>query len=160
MKKIDLGQAITILANVGVIAGIVFLAVELGQNTQAIRLTASQYMASELAEFNRGWTNPDMARIRLKNDTEGYDSLSPVERMQLLGMDSSYLAIQQNLYYQYRAGSLDPVTWSGRHRQLVKLFTRASFHAVWREYGHGFNDDFRDYIDNVVIPEGIGSKEQ
>ena len=88
MKKIDLGQAITILANVGVIAGIVFLAVELGQNTQAIRLTASQSMASELAEFNRGWTNPDMARIRLKIDTEGYDSLSPLERMQLLGLDS------------------------------------------------------------------------
>ncbi len=160
MKKIDLGQAVTILANVGVIAGIVFLAVELGQNTQAIRLTASQYMASELAEFNRGWTNPDMARIRVKNDTEGYDSLSPLERMQLLGMDSSYLQILQNLYYQYRAGSLDPVTWSGRHRQLVELFKRASFHAVWREWGYGFNDEFRDYIDNVVIPKGIGSKEQ
>jgi hypothetical protein len=32
MKKIDLGQTITILANVGVIAGIVFLAIELQQN--------------------------------------------------------------------------------------------------------------------------------
>ena len=160
MKKIDLGQAITILANAGVIAGIVFLAVELRQNTQAIRLTASQSMASELAEFNRGWTNPDMARIRVKNDTEGYDSLSPLERMQLLGMDSSFLLIQENLYYQYRAGSLDPVIWSGRHRQLVELFKLANILAVWRAWGYVFNDEFRDYIDNVVIPEGVGSKEQ
>ena len=32
MKKIDLGQTISILANVGVIAGIVFLGFELRQN--------------------------------------------------------------------------------------------------------------------------------
>ncbi len=32
MKKLDLGQTITILANVGVIAGIVFLGYELRQN--------------------------------------------------------------------------------------------------------------------------------
>lgn len=32
MKKIDLGQFISILANVGVISGIIFLAVEIRQN--------------------------------------------------------------------------------------------------------------------------------
>ena len=34
MKKIDLGQAVSILANVGVLAGILFLAVELRQNNE------------------------------------------------------------------------------------------------------------------------------
>ena len=37
MKKIDLGQTITILANLGVIAGIVFLAVELRQNNALLQ---------------------------------------------------------------------------------------------------------------------------
>ena len=36
MKKIDFGQSITILANLGVIAGIVFLGVELNQNQQTL----------------------------------------------------------------------------------------------------------------------------
>ena len=36
MKKIDLGQAIGILANVGVIAGIVFLGMELRQNNELV----------------------------------------------------------------------------------------------------------------------------
>jgi hypothetical protein len=36
MKKIDLGHITTILANLGVIAGIAFLAVELRQNNQLI----------------------------------------------------------------------------------------------------------------------------
>ena len=36
MKKIDLGQTITILANMGVIAGIVFLGIEIRQNQQSL----------------------------------------------------------------------------------------------------------------------------
>ncbi len=46
MKKIDLGQTITILANVGVIAGIVFLAVELRQNNT---LMAAQARFNQLS---------------------------------------------------------------------------------------------------------------
>ena len=41
MKKIDIGQTITILANVGVIAGIVFLAFELRQNNSLLAAQAS-----------------------------------------------------------------------------------------------------------------------
>ena len=37
MKKLDLGQTMTILANVGVIVGISFLAVELRQNNDMMR---------------------------------------------------------------------------------------------------------------------------
>ncbi len=36
MKKLDLGQSVGILANIGVIAGIVFLAVELRQNNELV----------------------------------------------------------------------------------------------------------------------------
>ena len=36
MKKIDFGQTTTILANLGVIAGIVFLAIELSQNNELL----------------------------------------------------------------------------------------------------------------------------
>jgi hypothetical protein len=36
MKRIDLGQAISVPANLGVIAGIVFLALELQQNNELL----------------------------------------------------------------------------------------------------------------------------
>jgi hypothetical protein len=37
MKKMELGQTITILANLSVIAGIVFLAYEIRQNSESLR---------------------------------------------------------------------------------------------------------------------------
>ena len=42
MKKMDLGQTLQILANFGVIAGIVFLAIEIRQNTDSQRMLAAQ----------------------------------------------------------------------------------------------------------------------
>ena len=49
MKKIDLGQSITILANLGVIAGIVFLGYEMRQNTIAVRSAAAQGIVDQLS---------------------------------------------------------------------------------------------------------------
>ena len=37
MKKVDVGRAVGILANLGVVAGIIFLAIEVGQNNELMR---------------------------------------------------------------------------------------------------------------------------
>ena len=50
MKKIDLGQSITMLANIGVIAGIVFLAVELQQNNELLRVEVELSRNAGIAE--------------------------------------------------------------------------------------------------------------
>jgi len=51
MKKIDLGQTLNTLANVGVIAGIVFLAVELNQNNEFLELEARATLSEYSLEF-------------------------------------------------------------------------------------------------------------
>ena len=153
MKKIDLGQAISIVANIGVIAGIVFLAYELRQNTQAMRLNAVQFQASEEAEFNRYWTDPDIARIRVALETDGYESLTPEQKVQIYGVVQSFLRVQQSLFYQVQQGGLDPAYWSGRERQLVQLFKRPEIIAAWNQESYAYDDAFRDYIQRVVIQQ-------
>ncbi len=58
MKKIDLGQTITILANIGVIGGILLLAYELRQN--------NNLMVAE-AQFNRLSINVDQYTSRVED---------------------------------------------------------------------------------------------
>ena len=51
MKNIELGHTIGILANIGVIAGIVFLAFEVNQNSESLAMGArSTLVASKIAE--------------------------------------------------------------------------------------------------------------
>jgi len=51
VKKIDLGQAITILANLGVIAGIVFLAIEVRQNDASLQQANEMNRAAILTDI-------------------------------------------------------------------------------------------------------------
>lgn len=67
MKKIDLGQAIGILANLGVIAGILLLAYELQQNNA---LMEAQGRFNRLSIVNAAWgswaEDADLTELRVR----------------------------------------------------------------------------------------------
>lgn len=67
MKKLDLGQAVTVLANLGVIAGIAFLAIEVQQNNELLAAQARSDLTGRRADFvEMGITSPDLAEIIVK----------------------------------------------------------------------------------------------
>lgn len=147
-------QGLTLVANIAVVAGIVVLALEVKQNTEAIRLNTMQSMATEQAAFNREFINPDIAGILARVPESGVSGLTDTQKIQLNGFDNSFLFIQQNLFYQHRAGMLEEELWDARHRALVDVFASApSLRLHWQQRGFVFGDQFRRYIDETVIPE-------
>ena len=99
MKRIDLGQTVSIVANIGVIAGILFLAIELRQNND---LLTSQ------AAFNQFAIERETIRPLIEN-TDGFsefmakvlmdESLSPAEQIQLFNLQ---IDIIDSWRYQFR----------------------------------------------------------
>lgn len=80
MKKIDPGQTITILANIGVIAGIAFLAFEIRQNTAQMRAEAALGIHQDLQRLQESrYADPDFAELILRGEQD-YASLDAVER--------------------------------------------------------------------------------
>ena len=59
-----LNQRLTLIANISVVLGIIFLAVELQQNTQAIQAQTRDLITEKQMEFH-GWvaTNRDLAGV-------------------------------------------------------------------------------------------------
>ena len=82
MKKIDLGRTINTLANVGALAGIIFLVVQVDQNNS---LLESEARSTRVQIRTDGWDrlaeNPDMAAMLLK-DRSG-EALSDEEELRL-----------------------------------------------------------------------------
>ena len=67
MKKLDLGQSIGILANVGVIAGIVFLGLELRQHNELMEAEASMATHQGGQEFAMSLAqNPALTSVLAK----------------------------------------------------------------------------------------------
>ena len=90
MNKFDWGQSVNTLANIGVIAGIAFLAVELNQNNQILELEArathTEYMQ---AGWDRLTENPELVNLFIK-DRNG-EELSESEAMRMNAWWMSYL---------------------------------------------------------------------
>ncbi len=81
-KRRDLGQALNTVANVGVIAGIVFLAFELNQNNEFLELEAKATQVQiKLDAWEQVTNDPALVSLMIK-DRNG-EALAPVEEMQL-----------------------------------------------------------------------------
>ena len=105
MKKIDLGQGITILANLGVIAGIVFLGVELAQNNDLLAAQARYNLRVQRAETNRNGLNPFLLEASLKY-REGAN-LTPAERAITQLQALTMLELWEWQHAEYEAGMLE-----------------------------------------------------
>ncbi len=82
MKKIEFGQAVQLLANVGVIAGIVFLAIELQQNNELMGAEARfNQMAARIESYTLQVTEPELTEI-LVRDRKG-QALTEVEELRV-----------------------------------------------------------------------------
>ncbi len=124
MKKIDLGQTITILANFGVVAGIVFLGFELRQNNQLLDIevrAAYSSRANPIVELVI--ENPDLIVLMEKES----ESLTETERnrLRLLGI-RVFLGVEQN-FQDAMAGLQD--------EDEVRRWTKSIYYRPVLNYG-------------------------
>jgi hypothetical protein len=104
MKKIDIGQTISIFANIGVIAGIVFLGIELDQNNDLLAAQARYDLIVRRADMNDTFNDPRMLEILWKYETG--KSLTPVERSALYNVTAKLVEMWEWQYHEYTAGML------------------------------------------------------
>jgi hypothetical protein len=81
MKKIDLGQTMNTLANIGVILGIVFLAFELRQSQVVGRAQTRNEVSRAGMELNQFSATKEIGDIVLRSDRG--EELSELEQWQL-----------------------------------------------------------------------------
>lgn len=156
MDADGLNKWLTLVANISVVAGIIFLALEVRQNANALKASTYQSMAAEQAQFNQNFMNRDLAEILATIDAGGLDSLLSVQRYQLKGMDNAWLFLQENLYFQYTSGNLPASSWDSRQKAILDVFKGESMQRHWERRGFAFNPQFQRYINEDIIPVATG----
>ncbi len=103
MKKIDIGQAIGILANVGVIAGIVFLAIEIRTSTETNRIAIQQNLSGNWLLINSQIaSDADLAAL-IEKAFSG-EELQPVEARQFGAYVREYVTQSNMMLKLYDQG--------------------------------------------------------
>ena len=106
MKKIDLGQTLQLLGNLGVLVGILLLVYELAQNREMTRAQTRNSVAEMLVILlGAEYGDQEMAEIQVKHSAG--QSLTPVERFRFQLLQQAYWRYRENVHYQYRNGLYD-----------------------------------------------------
>jgi hypothetical protein len=105
MKKIDLGQAITILANVGVLVGILLLVFELNQNRQMMQ-SQTRTAVAEILVGLLALEASDAELIELQAKAASGQT-TPTEQTRFVTLYEAYWRYRENVYYQFRNGLYD-----------------------------------------------------
>ena len=142
MKKLELGQTITILANLGVIAGIVFLGLELRQNNELMESEARfNRLNLQLGSVNLIVEHPDLAELIVRSQNDG--DLTPAETYRL---ESYWSRLFSNMQWSYLEAYDDiPLeTWR-------RIFRRAFVQAYWENRKTDFSPEFAQFVDENVV---------
>lgn len=150
MKKIDIGQAVTILANVGVIAGIVFLVFELQQNTQAVRLASAQsYLTGGAGLDFQIATDPEFASLLIAGDDE--EPLPPAKQLQLERWNYAVFRQWETAHYLQSIGALEDELWIAYQHEIRRILLRSGgMQRYWVEGARSFTPGFQQFINDVL----------
>ena len=148
MKKIEPAQIATLIANIGVIAGIVFLGFELHQNNQLLDAEARTNRAEFLWETHRlPATDEELASLILK--AGGADELTELEAYQI---NEFWLGVLFNFELAHSQMPEDELR-SSANRFRGYFATRPDLRNTWANESGRFSSEFANWVDNELVSQ-------
>jgi hypothetical protein len=144
-------RVVDYLAAAGVVLGLVFVGLELRQNTTAMRGAAYQELAAASgANALTIATDPQLADVIVRWFEEP-QSLTRAEALQIRMVILMAGRQTENAFQQYRVGTMDGDLWQG-YVEAFRLWTNApGFAEVWETYQYRFSTAFRAYADTALV---------
>jgi hypothetical protein len=151
-----LGDIGDFLGGIGVVVTLVYLAVQIRQNTRSVRTAAFQAAQRDFADtLDRLSHDPELTRL-LFDGLRDFESFSTEDRRRFATYMASLLRRYENLLHHTRLGSLDPDLWEGLLFELRRMFAGPGTRAWWARGQDAFNRELRDFIEREVIVSDSG----
>ncbi len=150
MKKVDIGQTIQIIANIGVIAGIFFVGFELQQNTVAVKSEASNGIQENVVANYEILMSDSMMDIYQRGMINPAD-LTALETGKFHSFWTVSLLAYQNLYYQVLEGAYDGQRVEGWWQHLRSQFEYSGVKEHWTSRSFILSAEFRDFVETNVM---------
>jgi hypothetical protein len=148
MELDKLNRWLTLAANIGVIAGIVFVAFEVQLNTSAIRSATIQAITDASANSLRSLaSDPEMAQLRLDGDKD-LSSLSDLQAYQYHVYYRQHWLRFQNIFFQRRFGVLEEGVWGTYARIICTDIKTEGIRANWPNHAEVLDPEFVIFVES------------
>jgi hypothetical protein len=149
----DLANLGEFLGGVAVIVSLVYLGVQIRQNTKSLRAATFQALSDSLSELTaRMAESPDMGNLYFAGHQQS-GGLSDAESRRFMLLLLTLLRRFENAYLQYRSGILTASQWAGFRSTLLLVVSTPGGRAWWASWGAAFTPEFQRYINDKVLQE-------
>lgn len=153
-----LGNIGDFVSGIGVVATLVYLVLQIRQNTRELEHNSELVRASaelETARLMADWhgvgvNSPDLVRIWGLHMVKGASALTAAERGRLVWFIAQYFTIVEGLYRQHRRGFLSPDSWLPYERTLSGLLRKPLVSEFVTSTTSAFSEDFRKLCTRLI----------
>jgi len=130
MKLNQLNSWLNLIANIGVLAGIVFLAIEINQSNLQAQSATYQARTNEIENSQREFAlSETLPMTYIKLNESGVDSLTPLEFSRVYNWEQARISRLQSQFHHYQLGFLDDASYN----TMMEVGTRNL--SLWKELG-------------------------
>jgi hypothetical protein len=153
MSLTDLSSLGSFVSGVAVVITLIFLVIQMRQNTLAVRAAASQALSTAYGELsNITVVNADMARIwRLGHDDIG--QLNDDERVRFISYLSTAFRFIESARIQWQLGQLDKEHWLALESDFRDIAMQPGVKSYWALRSHWHTKSFRTWFESLPQSE-------
>ncbi len=146
-----------ILSSIAVLATLVFFVIEIRQTKDAVRANTYQGMAAMTVDFNaQFFENPEVSEFIERTASEDYE-LTASEAIRLRAMISAQYRMTDNIYFQYKVGTISKRRMESLlHPLVLNLRRRGRMRTEWEngEDRYLLDPGVVAYIDSKIYESG------
>ncbi len=149
MSRDRIRRWLRLVPNVAVVVGIIFLAVEIRQNTEAVVAASSTALTDQSVQyFSAGLDNQVVARAVYKQGVG--EELDGFETAQLMRLQYLNFRVFENAFLQYRRGYYETTEWDRYSKIISRNLRDPIVRAMWEwNRGVGFTTEFEREVDSL-----------
>ena len=149
MKLETLSAIAQLLAAIGVIASLFYLAAQIRQNTRSQRSIVVDSLTQSLINLlGPQASDPDLTRAFVMV-TEDWDGATEPDRLRALYLFFTMFKVFENAWFQQRQGTLDAEQWEAWDFHIRAYYHQPGIKAWWLQRRPMFAAGFRNYVEST-----------
>lgn len=138
-----------LLAAIAVVISLIFVGVEIGQNSQINIENSTQQILSEQRAIIRTFSEDVTFACLYVRGTNDYMNLSASEKARFSAYMSSFFGVAEDMHILMMRNRIEPEVWQGQERRMADAFELRGIKEWYATRRHWFSDSFQRYVDDL-----------
>jgi len=153
----QLGSIGSIISGIAVVISLIYLAIQIRQNTEAGRTSTYQSIVSDFGTMNNNLAgNPELSHMFV-DALENYHEFNDQEKARISQMFFQIFRMFENMFYQQKKGYLDQDLWIGWKRLMLTYFARPGFQTWWEHRRVVYAEPFVQFLETEKLDLNVKS---